>query len=319
MASASISELNNRLLDVQTDYAISIVDDFFSGKIAAVSMYENDSMFNDYFASVKTKEDIETYEGKAVLLNELSDVLNRTSDEKVLQVWIVDVKTDSYLFSTGVTGDVDMEEKEWYRMALEQRKPVVSDPYLDSYSGQSVVSVVTPVFSGDGAQINGFMGLDVSMNSLSELLSEIKVGEKGYMELLSNSSVYIYSNDPTSINKNVDELDISEEYKKNVQDNYNGVYDFTYMGVGYTSIFRNSQTTSWLAIATLPLSEMNATRNHLMLLMAVLSILILCILIVVIVSIVRKMMRPLADISTNMEQFARGSLDVVPAAIWRQR
>lgn len=52
------------------------------------------------------------------------------------------------------------------------------------------------------------------MDSLSELLTGIKVGENGYMELLSNCSVYIYSNDKTSVNRNVDELDITEDYKK---------------------------------------------------------------------------------------------------------
>lgn len=310
MASGSISGLNNKIMDIQTDYAISIVDDFFSGKIAAVSMYENDNILRNYFEAVKGKGDIEKYEEKETLLGELSDVLNRMRDEKVLQVWAADPRTDSYIFSTGETGYVGMEDKDWYQMVQERQKPVVSDPYLDSYSGLSVVSVVTPVFSSDGSQIVGFMGLDVSMDSLSELLSGIKVGENGYMELLSNSSVYIYSNDSTSIDKNVEELEITDEYKRKVKENYNGTYDFSYRGTGYTAIFRNSRITNWLAIATLPVSEVDATRNHLILVMAVLSIFILCVLVIVIIIIVRKMMQPLGEISRSMEKFANGSLDV---------
>ena len=40
VAANNISDLNDELLDVQTDYAVSIVDDFFKSKTAAVSMFE---------------------------------------------------------------------------------------------------------------------------------------------------------------------------------------------------------------------------------------------------------------------------------------
>lgn len=114
VASQSISGLNNKLLDVQTDYAISIVDDFFSGKIAAASMYENDAMLIQYFDTVENVEDIEQYGEKESLIRELSDTLERTGDEKVMQVWVADDKTDNYLFSTGETGKAGLAELEWY-------------------------------------------------------------------------------------------------------------------------------------------------------------------------------------------------------------
>lgn len=310
VASQSISQLNNKLLDVQTDYAISIVDDFFKGKIAAVSMYQNDGMLIRYFNSVENVDDIEKYGEKQSLTDELSEVLERMSGENVMQVWVADKKTDNYLFSSGDTGKAGLADQEWYEMAMESREPIVSDPYQDVFSGEMVISVVAPVFSDEGADIIGFLGLDMAMDSLSELLTGIKVGENGYMELLSNCSVYIYSNDKTSVNRNVDELDITEDYKKKVRENYNGTYSFAYRGIDYTAIFRNSQTTKWLAIATLPVSEMNATRSHLILLMAVLSVLILLLLIIVIVAVLRRMMQPLAEISSQMEHFAKGRLDV---------
>ena len=50
---------------------------------------------------------------------------------------------------------------------------------------------------------------------------------------------------------------------------------FTYSGVKYTAMFRNCDTTGWLAVATLPLSEVNHTRNYLIETMALVSILML--------------------------------------------
>lgn len=309
-ASKSISGLNNELLNVQTNYALSIVDDFFGGKATVVSMYREDNTLRRYFQAVSVPEDIENYDGKDLLLQELSSVVEWAESEKILQVWVADERTDKYVKSTGDITEADLVEMDWYQSILGTKEMVISDPYLDPMSGKNVVSVVTPVFDENEANILGVMGIDVTMESLSELLSDITVGKNGFMELLSNESVYIYSNDPNSFNKNVDELDVAENYKKKVHENYNGVVNVTYNGTKYTSIFRNSESTGWLAIATLPVSEMNATRNHLIVVLAVLSVVILSILIFVIIGIIRRMTKPLSEISTGMEQFAHGRLDV---------
>ena len=52
----------------------------------------------------------------------------------------------------------------------------------------------------------------------------------------------------------------------------------------------------------------NATRNQLIAVMAFLSILILAALVVLIISMIRRITRPLADISGRMQDFSRGDL-----------
>ena len=59
-----------------------------------------------------------------------------------------------------------------------------------------IVSIVSPVVSGNGSEITGLFGFDVYLDTLKQTLSDIKVGEAGYLELISNSSDYIYSDDP---------------------------------------------------------------------------------------------------------------------------
>jgi methyl-accepting chemotaxis protein len=310
MAAHAISRLNDKLLDSQTDYAVSIVDDFFSSKVTAVSMFEENVDLQNYFAAVSQPEDITGYEGKEILLKDLSDALERMTDEKVFQVWAADERTDCYLLSTGEVVEAGLKDTIWLEPARNGTGPVISDPYQDPATGEQIVSVVSPVYSGQGTEAAGFIGFDIYLDSLSELLSGIKVGENGYLELISNQSDYIYSDDPTAMGKNVTELDISDDYKQKVQDNYNGMTDFTYRDVDYTTMFRNSQTTQWLAAATLPMSEVNATRNQLIVVLALLSIMILLVLISVIVVLISRMMKPLAEISGNMEEFAAGNLEV---------
>lgn len=310
IAAQSISGLNNKLLDAQADYAVSIVDDFFSGKVTAIRMFQEDEDMQKYFASVESLEDIENYEEKAAVLRELADVLEHMDEERVLQVWAVDTDVDCYLFSTGQTTDADMLETTWYEQALSARDAVVSEPYEDPAAEEQVVSIVTPVFSADSAEVAGFMGLDVSVDSFGKLLSEIKVGDNGYIEVISKSSDYIYSDDPTAVGKNVTELEVTEDYKNKVKENYSGVVDTTYLGDEYTAMFRNCKSTGWLVAATIPLSEVNATRNNLIVVLVMISLVTLSVLTYIIVFMIRRQLKPLRDISKDMEAFAKGDLTV---------
>ena len=54
----TISDLNNRLLDAQTDYAVASVDDFFRGKIAVAGTFEENSTLQNYFEAVSSPQDI---------------------------------------------------------------------------------------------------------------------------------------------------------------------------------------------------------------------------------------------------------------------
>lgn len=310
LSAGTIADLNDSILESQADYAVSVVDDFFSGKTAAASMFEKDGNFQMYFKSVSTKEDIENYAYKNDLLASLSNALNRTGEEGVEQVWLADSKTGCYLLSDGEVVDAGLENYDWYQQINAKQSTIVSEPYTDPVTGNSVISIVAPVMSIDETTILGYFGFDVFSDSISQTLAGIKVGDKGYLELLSDSSDYIYSEDAAALGKNVKELNIADDYKQKVQEKYVGVEDFSYGGVRYRSMFRLCSTTGWLAITTLPMSEVNATRNQLIFILLLISAIILILLLYITVTIIRKTMKPLADISANMQEFAQGNLNV---------
>lgn len=310
MAADSISGLNDDIINVQADYAVSIVDDFFNSKVSAVKMFEESEDLQRYFEAVSSPQDIESYEGKAIVLKELSGALDRMADEKVLQVWAADIRSDRYLLSDGETVEANLADTQWYSQIITNGNTVISDPYTDPATNKDIVSIVSPVRVDGGSGITGFVGFDVYVSSLNKLLADIKVGENGYLEIISSNLDYIYSDDPDAMEKNVMDLGITDEYKQKAAENYNGVIKFSYRGTKYISVFKNSVSTQWLAAATLPVSEVNATRDSLIAVMLVLSAIIVVILITVTILIIRRMLRPLAELSSNMEEFSQGSLEV---------
>ncbi|WP_321005354.1 methyl-accepting chemotaxis protein [Enterocloster bolteae] len=311
MAAGAISALNDKILEVQTDYAVSSVDDFFSSKVTAAGMFRDNDDLQTYFASVSREEDISAYNQLDDVLRVLNSALVQMGEkEKVMEAWVADPRTDSYLLSNGSVVDAGLEDTQWYESVISGGSTIITEPFLDPATHEMIVSIVSPVVSGNGSEITGLFGFDVYLDTLKQTLSDIKVGEAGYLELISNSSDYIYSDDPTASGKNVSEIKISDDYKNKVKNNYNGFADFTYSGVKYTAMFRNCDTTDWLAVATLPLSEVNHTRNYLIETMALVSILMLALLVLLIVFVVRRVLKPLGGISASMEAFSRGNLDV---------
>lgn len=308
MAAGAISALNDKILEVQTDYAVSSVDDFFSSKVTAAGMFRDNDDLQTYFASVSREEDISAYSQLDDVLRVLNSALAQMGEkEKVMEAWVADPRTDSYLLSDGSVVDAGLEDSQWYESVISGGSTIITEPFLDPATHEMIVSIVSPVVSGNGTEITGLFGFDVYLDTLKQTLSDIKVGEAGYLELISNSSDYIYSDDPTASGKNVSEIKISDDYKNKVKNNYNGFADFTYSGVKYTAMFRNCDTTDWLAVATLPLSEVNHTRNYLIETMALVSILMLALLIVF---VVRRVLKPLGGISASMEAFSGGNLGV---------
>lgn len=310
MAASSIATLNNKILEAQTANAVSLVEGFFENKLTAVSMYEEDTSLQLYFQAVTKPQQIKTYSGTAGIVADLAAVLKRMSEQNVQEVWVASQATDAFLLSSGETGNANFANLTWDDEVMNQKATVITEPFPDPITGEQVISIVAPVFSTDGSKVLGFLGMDVFVDDLGKSLAAIKVGEQGYLEMLSDSSDYIYSEDPTAIGKNVSELDIGDDYKNKIQNKYEGVIDFSYSGINYTSLSSRSPLTGWLLIATIPLSEVNATRNQLVFTLVILSAVILAVLLLIVTAIIRKLMRPLTEISGNVEEFAKGNLNV---------
>lgn len=77
----------------------------------------------------------------------------------------------------------DPRTRGWYKQAMSASGVIFTDPYVDSITGNLVVSPAKAVFSADGSK-RGVMGSDISLVEISKLINEIKIGEKGYAALI---------------------------------------------------------------------------------------------------------------------------------------
>ena len=86
-----------------------------------------------------------------------------------------------------VPPDFSVAQRPWFVTATSSENPdktaVWSDPYLDAASNGLVITTSIPVYDASG-KFRGVDAMDIQMNRITEIVSEIHIGDTGYAFLL---------------------------------------------------------------------------------------------------------------------------------------
>lgn len=89
----------------------------------------------------------------------------------------------------GIPEGYDPVERGWYKQAAEAGTVIVTDPYCDAITGQMCATVAAPVYI-DG-ELEGVIGLDVTLGTVTELTGSINYEEGVYGFLVDSSGQYV--------------------------------------------------------------------------------------------------------------------------------
>ena len=136
----------------------------------------------DNILSAKAMGDVEKY---------LVDAAGADS-ENVMAVWIADLDASVITQSDGYTSPDgwDITGRAWYS-CIETGKTVLTEPYIDSSTGEIILSAATPVYD-EGGNVLGAAGMDISLDHVTEVLSGYTIGSNGYVWLVSSDGMLIY-------------------------------------------------------------------------------------------------------------------------------
>lgn len=84
----------------------------------------------------------------------------------------------------------DYFKAEWYRTVMETGKGYWSEPYLDEALSMMVVTYAIP-FKDLGGSVIGVLGLDISLNWLTEIVEQIKPYDRAYSTIVSRKGQLI--------------------------------------------------------------------------------------------------------------------------------
>lgn len=84
-----------------------------------------------------------------------------------------------------VAEDYVAQERGWYKTAKSTRATIVTDPYIDAITGKIVITVASPLLSGN--EVLGVCGLDIEIDELVSVCQGLKADEGGYAVLVDGS------------------------------------------------------------------------------------------------------------------------------------
>ena len=99
-------------------------------------------------------------------------------------VWFADIDASMAAMSDGyITEDGwDITTRPWYN-CIELGKTVYTVPYVDDATGDTVLTIASPVYNSMDKGI-GMAGMDISMEAVMETLASYKIGDNGYIMLI---------------------------------------------------------------------------------------------------------------------------------------
>ena len=190
----------------------------------------------------------------------------KDTDPNILNVYVGTERglfyTDPY---TKIPSDFNHKTRDWYQKAVQAPGAIIiSDPYTDTASGNLVVSLT--LATQKAGKVTGVVGMDVDLSEFSTSLSDITIGDDGYIYIADQNGQVISHPDTTLIASNII---TTLPYWTEMKDQSSGFATYTYEGQDKYAIYDTSEATGWKVIAGLNHSELtkdtNPIRNTLML------------------------------------------------------
>ncbi len=263
----------------------------------------------DVMIETKAGDDIRKAQKMDTVMENLVSIAN-TDTENLLAVWISDLDASVLTQSDGFTSEEgwDITGRGWYG-CIETKQTVLTEPYVDSSTGKMILSAAAPVLDENG-NVLGAVGMDISLDHMTNIMSGYKIGRKGYMLLLSENGIFLYHPQNDMIQKNIRDVNISENTIEAVESGKNEFLKYKSDGTTKYGFLQHAGDTGYIVLSSMPSSEYYAT----LIAMVLGLLLIFAAGIVLIAFSIRKssasLTKPIMDLNQTAQQLAAGDLDV---------
>jgi sigma-B regulation protein RsbU (phosphoserine phosphatase) len=209
---------------------------------------------------------------------------------------------------------------DWYQIPRELGKLEWSEPYFDEGAGNILMSKCSVPFygkSGTTKKLKGIVTADISLDSLTKLVSSVKVLKTGYAALLSRNGMLlahplkdaVMNETFFSIAEARNDPSLRKLGKKMVR----GESGFTHYKslVGFSSwmYYAPIRSTGWTLAIVFPETELLENVRHLSMIMAAMGFAGLLLLIAAVVYIASTITKPLRSLAAATDEIASGNFN----------
>ncbi|WP_432824124.1 methyl-accepting chemotaxis protein [Treponema socranskii] len=297
---AVIEKVETHLIDKANDTA-EIVDGRIAIFFQLLEDIAREPVLKDPAVSYREKAD---YLQKAVSLNEKVEQLNLYG--------LSGVRTTS----DGTI--VDVHDRDWFK-AASAGHTFISEPLLSRSLNKFTIILATPLYDNDHNMI-GVLNCVVDAKLLTNLISDIVVGETGNCYIMGKSGVIIANKDIELVRS---QANIIEQAKTNkaltstaaflehvLDTDESEIGYYTYQDEAYIASFAKMKTTDWSVIIRAPVNEFLGAVNTLRLSLIGLTVIMVVIAVIGIYLIARAIVKPIQRVVGALRDISQGEGDL---------
>lgn len=258
-----------------------------------------------------------TVSGQRMNENSLYDkVLNKMialkelDDENIQVTWIADIDSNSVITSEGyISGsDYEVTSRAWFD-CTKTGKTTLTKVYVSSGTGKKILTAATPIYDNDGNVI-GVSGIDVVLDTIMDMMENYKIGESGYVMLMSNDGTFIYHPNLDLIDTKIQDMNVTDNVGTAIQSqkaqflSYKLGYELKH---GYIMPIGD---TGFMALSSIPFWQYYSSLFLVVLMLVVILAGGLIFIIFIISKLAGSIVKPLIELNETAMQLAEGNLDV---------
>lgn len=235
-------------------------------------------------------------------------------DNNVSLAWTVDLDSGDSVRSSFITrgltiDDYDVTTRDWYIQAMDSKKLVITEPYIDTLSQTLVTSVIQPAYDSDGSML-GLVAVDITLATLDTTMQSYTLGKDGKFFLMTENGTIMYHPDSEKVTKNVSEGDFSDSLVTAINQNVSGDITYNYGDTEYRGYISTVGNTGWRVISGLPTDEFNESTRTLIAQTALLLIGACVILVLILLQVSHSIVAPIKKLTASANEIADGHLDI---------
>ncbi|MCM3744003.1 methyl-accepting chemotaxis protein [Sporosarcina luteola] len=197
-----------------------------------------------------------------------------------------------------VPSSYDPRTRDWYKQSMEHKGELqISKPYEDAAEDVMVVTI-----SKTTKDHSGVVSVDIRLDVINQLTSQVKIGEKGYAMLMDEDMNFI--SHPTSKAGTVAE----EAFYKKLYEKDSGSFKYDYQGQGKFMTFITNELSGWKIGGSLYESEVGDAAAPILKTTMIVIVIALLIGILIVYFVIRSVLRPIQDLRNKANTISRGDL-----------
>ena len=221
-----------------------------------------------------------------------------------------------YVYKDGNTAKTTFEysnaeynyfDYDWYKNGKNntERTATFSELYYDETSNITMCTCTVPMFDSNNKFI-GVVTVDTSVDTIQDIVSDIKIGEEGTAELIENTGLYISAQDKDKVMKTDIRKDENAEvasFGNEIFSNKEGSGEYNINNVEYKAYYNNIDGLNWKMIIQIPQSQINEPLKALIIKLAAVCVMAMIISVVIIITQVKhvtKNVKKVNDFALNL-------------------